>query len=43
MDKVVGDLTKQQGNDFWGPTADLLQRAFATPRPARGEDGAGGE
>ena len=34
---------KQQGNDFWGPTADLLQRAFGTPRPARGEGGAGAE
>jgi CubicO group peptidase (beta-lactamase class C family) len=33
---------KQQGNDFWGPTADLLQRAFGTPRPARG-DGEVGE
>src|SRR5436305_14816241 len=34
---------KQPGNDFWGPTAPLLQRAFGTPRPTRGEDGAGGE
>ncbi len=34
---------KRQGNDFWGPSADLLQRAFATPRPIRGDDGASGE